>query len=540
MSHYSSLSAAAIWEQLVSRRQAYDRRAEDAAALTIPALFPREGHNSNQEFPTPAQGIGARGVNHLASRLLLTLLSPQRFFELQLDSEARAIVGAEDDPAIEQEVKESLVKIEREIHAAVETQSLRVPASEILKQLVVAGNVMMFTPKKGGLQLFRLNKYVVARDLDDNILAMVIKECISADALEGPALAASKSDGVSDMPLPSQKGKVTQLPSSSDGGESVDVYTKIWLEDGSYSYHQEINGTEIEGTAGRSSLDDLPYRPLRWTEVPGEPYGRGLVEEYMGDLLASEQLTKAIVEGSLACARLVGMVNPAGTTDPKDLNDAENGAFVYGNEEDVSFLQIQKFADFRVAQETLLGISQRLSSAFLLNTSASRNAERVTAEEFRFRAQELESALGGVYAILSNEFQLPLINALMRQLAAQGLIPQLSAELKKHINPTIVTGINAQSRGQELDQMRGAIATLQGIVGPEQVAGAMNLTALFNYVLTQSGVPNDQGIVKSEEQIAQERQAAQQAALMQEVAAKATGPIAAEAAPDVVDAVVGQ
>ena len=43
----------------------------------------------------------------------------------------------------------------------------------------------------------------------------------------------------------------------------------------------------------------------------------------------------------------------------------------------------------------------------------SRSAERVTAEEVRYMAQELETALGGVYSILSQEFQYPFVNLLL-------------------------------------------------------------------------------------------------------------------------------
>ena len=69
---------------------------------------------------------------------------------------------------------------------------------------------------------------------------------------------------------------------------------------------------------------------------------------------------------------------------------------------------MQKFNDFRVAQESAQKIEERLAAAFLLNSSVQRDAERVTAEEVRFMAQELESTLGGVYSVLSQEFQLPL------------------------------------------------------------------------------------------------------------------------------------
>jgi len=107
-------------------------------------------------------------------------------------------------------------------------------------------------------------------------------------------------------------------------------------------------------------------------------------------------------------------VNPNGTTKKRTLADSPNGGIADGNAQDVSVLQLEKFNDFRIAQETASQITERLSFAFLLNSAVQRNAERVTAEEIRFMAQELEAALGGVYSTLSQEFQLPLVEILLK------------------------------------------------------------------------------------------------------------------------------
>ncbi|WP_416142518.1 portal protein [Escherichia coli] len=47
------------------------------------------------------------------------------------------------------------------------------------------------------------------------------------------------------------------------------------------------------------------------------------------------------------------------------------------------------------------------------NSAVQRTGERVTAEEIRYVASELEDTLGGVYSILSQELQLPLVRVLL-------------------------------------------------------------------------------------------------------------------------------
>ena len=42
-----------------------------------------------------------------------------------------------------------------------------------------------------------------------------------------------------------------------------------------------------------------PWLPLRFNSVDGEAYGRGRVEEFLGDLKSLEALSQALVEGAL-------------------------------------------------------------------------------------------------------------------------------------------------------------------------------------------------------------------------------------------------
>jgi len=67
-------------------RDSYLQRARDASKLTIPFLVPPESNGPATVYPQPFQSIGARGVNNLASKLLLALLPPNSpFFRLIID-----------------------------------------------------------------------------------------------------------------------------------------------------------------------------------------------------------------------------------------------------------------------------------------------------------------------------------------------------------------------------------------------------------------------------------------------------------------------
>jgi hypothetical protein len=168
-----------------------------------------------------------------------------------------------------------------------------------------------------------------------------------------------------------------------------------------------------------------------------------------------------------------------------------------------------------------------LASAFLLNSSVQRAAERVTAEEVRYMAQELETALGGVYSILSQEFQLPLINLLLNTLVKQGKMPKMP---KDSVKPTVVTGIEALGRGQDLNKLATFLQYLQPL-GAEVIASEMNLNDYIDRLAASLGIDTS-GLIKSEEQKAQE-QAMQQQMMQQQQMEQAAMGAAQAAAPQI-------
>ena len=97
------------------------------------------------------------------------------------------------------------------------------------------------------------------------------------------------------------------------------------------------------------------------------------------------------------------------------------------------------------AMNAQASIEARLQYVFLLNSAVQRQGERVTAEEIRYVAGELEDTLGGIYSILSQELQLPLARILIDRLQQTKEI-----DIPSDLSPRIVTGIEALGRGVDL------------------------------------------------------------------------------------------
>jgi hypothetical protein len=382
-------------------------------------------------------------------------------------------------------VEEALAKIERTATQEIETLAIRVPIFEALKQLIVAGNSLIYMPAKGGIRVFSLSRYVVKRDASGNILEIITKESVS--------------------PLMLPKEAQEMVGDETDVTKSLDLFTYVKREKGKWVVLQEIKGEVIPGSQGTYPLDKNPFIPLRFNRIDGEDYGRGFIEEYLGDLQSLESLTQAIVEGSAASAKVLFMVSPNGTTKAKTLAQAPNGAIVQGSAQDVSTLRVEKHNDFRVALDAASKIEERLAYAFMLNTAIQRKGERVTAEEIRYMAQELEGGLGGLYSILSQEFQLPLINLLLQRLEKTGKLPKLP---KDTLKPQITTGMEALGRGHDLNKLSQFLQGLQPL-GPDVIRSELNVADYIDRLGASLGL-DTKGLIKTEEQRQAEAQAAAQ------------------------------
>jgi len=484
-------AAQGLYTKLCADRDPYIRRARDASKLTIPTLMPEEGHNASSKLPTPYQSVGARGVNNLASALLLSLLPPNApFFRLVVDNAAMTELesqgGGED---MKTQIEGALSKIERAVMSEIETQALRVQTFEALRHLIVTGNVLLHLPENGGIRVLHMDRYVVKRDPMGNPRKIITRESVSLELL----------------PKAAREMIATSAGAQTKDG-TVDMYTCVETrDDGKIEVFQEISGGMVPGSQGTFEKDKSPYIVLRMNRTEGEDYGRGYVEQYIGDLASLESLMQSIVEASAAAAKVLFLVAPNGVTRPRVLAEAPNGAIVEGSAGDVSVLQLNKAADLNIAFQTVQTIQDRLSYAFLLTDNAIRNAERVTAAEVRLVTQSIERQLGGIYSVLSQEFQMPLVERLMDQMQRDDRLPQLPDDL---VRPAIITGVEALGRGNDLNKMDEFLVGVGQLLGPEVLGQFVNMREYMDRRAMALGIDTD-GLIKSEEQIQQEQQQAQ-------------------------------
>ena len=476
------------YSQLTRGRTQFLHTAVECSRLTLPYLVQEDlsSRPEHQKLHTPWQSVGSKAVVNLAAKLMLALLPPQTsFFKLQIQDNK---IGVEFDPKIRSEMDLSFAKMERMVMQYISASNDRVVVHQALKHLIVSGNALIFM-SKDGLKNFPLNRYVVNRDGNGNVCEIVTKELISRKIL-GQDLP---------VPLPNSPGEDGYKTGSDD--QDVEVYTYVRLDDnGRWVWHQEAFDNILPGSRSTAPKNTSPWLVLRFNTVDGEDYGRGRVEEFLGDIRSLEGLSQSLVEGSAAASKVVFLVSPSSTTKPKTIADAGNGAIVQGRPDDVGVIQVGKTADFRTAQEQMMNLEKRINEAFLvLNV---RQSERTTAEEVRLTQMELEQQLGGLFSLLTVEFLEPYLNRTLHILQRNKEIPKIP---KDAVRPQIIAGVNALGRGQDEESLIRFATTLSQTVGPEMMIKYLDPGEYVKRLAAAQGI-DALNLVKSPETMAQEKQ----------------------------------
>ena len=480
------MQARSRYDHLTSYRNHFLDIAVECSELTLPYLIQRdELRPSHKNLRQPWQSVGSKAVVTLASKLMLALLPPQTaFFKLQMDDSK---IGTELPAEVRSELDLSFAKMERMVMESIAASGDRVAVHQAIKHLVVGGNALLYMGKEG-IKHYPLNRYVVERDGNGNVIEIVTKELINKQLL----------------PQEFQELKAKESVSMGSNTNDVEIYTHVKLDNNRWVWHQEAFDKVIPNTDGKSPKDANPWLVLRFNSVDGENYGRGRVEEFLGDFKSLNALSQAMVEGSASAAKVVFVVSPSSMTKPQTIAQAGNGAIVQGRPEDIGVIQVGKTADFSTALQMMQTLERRLLEAFLvLNV---RQSERTTAEEVRLTQLELEQQLGGLFSLLTVEFLVPYLNRKLLVLSRAGQLPKYPKDLVK---PTIVAGINALGRGQDRESLTAFITTIAQTLGPEAMMKFINADEAIKRLAAAQGI-DVLNLVKSMEDQQAEAQAQQQ------------------------------
>ncbi|AKF13951.1 collar protein [Pseudomonas phage DL62] len=506
-------TAAMLWEKL--RDGSVESRAIEFAKTTLPYLMVDPMSGSRGVVEHDFQSAGALLVNNLAAKLARSLFPTGiPFFRSELTDAIRREADSRDTDITE--VTAALARVDRKATQRLFQNASLAVLTQVIKLLIVTGNALLYRDSAAATVVaWSLRSYVVRRDATGRWMDIVLKQRYKSKDLDEE-----------------YKQDLMRAGRNLSGSGSVDLYTHVQRKKGTameYAelYH-EIDGVRV-GKEGRWPIHLCPYIVPTWNLAPGEHYGRGHVEDYIGDFAKLSLLSEKLGLYELESLEVLNLVDEAKGAVVDDYQDAEMGDYVPGGAEAVRAYERGDYNKMAAIQQSLQAVVVRLNQAFMYGANQ-RDAERVTAEEVRITAEEAENTLGGTYSLLAENLQSPLAYVCLSEVddaLLQGLIT------KQH-KPAIETGLPALSRSAAVQSMLNASQVIAGLAPIAQLDPRISLPKMMDTIWAAFSVDTSQFYKSADELQAEAEQQRQQAAQ-----AQAAQETLLEGASDMTNALAG-
>lgn len=493
-------------------------RARKCAELSKPWLLPEKGHNEHGEFKNNYQSVGSNGLTVFVGKLMDMVFPAGRpFFQLDLAPQIRYAPDA--DEAVNRERIQQLALREMTMMGVLESANLdrkarrsrragfRSKKYQALLQCVGTGDVLEQLTDDYRLKVFRRDHWIARRDSIGDVLHFIVKENVDIFGVQTKTKdnAAVRSEvGLDKIEEDDYKHRMQQM------------YTrcKYQHESKTWMIEQEINGSVFN----ESEEPVPPFFSTPYELVSPEHYGRGLIENNLGDLSGLDDLEMRLLDLMAMAAKFHPVVDPASEITPRDLEQPTGtvlvGRVAGGQAADVGMLSAPMSREFTVLEAGISRKEKMLGRAMLTEIESQPEGERVTAYQVARVAREIELATGGITSSVADDQQMPLLVRLEYQMERDKLLKPLP---KEGYDIVSITGINALRQG-ERGQAALNLAQIAAQMPPE-AQRRIDWSVLIDVIVRYQYI-NEPGLIKSREQVEQELAQARQQAIAQQAAEK--------------------
>lgn len=456
----------ALYHKLVD--DSVRNRAEQYAHWTLPYLMPDAGEVASTGrvvVERDFQEVGALLVNNLSAKLTRLLFPQYPFFQTEVspkfEQHSQQLGIAKND------LRGLLAQMEMACNKRLFSNAGYASLILALKHLMVTGSAVVYrNSEEGTLTTYGLNSFGIRRDSSGVMLDLVIREFTTVEA------------------LPIELQSMLRTVSSGKYGRpecQIKKYTRV------HRKHREgVVGYEVSQQIDTYSVGDSTWYPAAlcpfltptWTLIPGEHYGRGIVEEYAGGFARLSSLSEASALYGVEIMRVLHMVGAGAGGDIDEMAEAESGEWVRGDPNTVAAYEAGDSRKLEQVERQIEGVSTRLARAFMYQANQ-RDAERVTKFELQQDAQEAEHTLGGVYSTLSGGIQVPLANLLIAEVAETIQVGLVTGDVR----PDVIAGIPALGRSTDVQNIIMASQEIVAVVPSLQMDKRINPSLVVDVIM---------------------------------------------------------
>lgn len=417
------------------------------------------------------QEMGAILTNGLASKLARLLFPTQHPF-FQASASPAFKKAAERRGMDETTLRNSFAQIEMASNRRLFLNAGYASLILALKHLIITGNTLLHRDSKAGkVTAYGMQQFVTRRSGDGTLMDCILREFTTVEAL----------------PLELQDAlRVISAAKYGRPEQTVEKYTRIHR-----TYHNGVEGYEVSQEVDTISVGDASWYPKNlcpwmaptWNLIPGEHYGRGMVEDYAGGFAKLSSLSESSALYTVEILRVLHLVGAGAGSDVDELATAESGEYVRGDPEQIKVHEAGDANKLSVVDQVIESTTARLARAFMYGGGV-RDAERVTAAEIRADAEEVEHSLGGVYSTLSGGLQVPLAHILMTEVSDQVLAGLITGQLQ----PDVTAGIPALGRSADVQNILLATQEIAAIAPIVQLDDRIDPKRLIDMIMAGRSV----------------------------------------------------
>lgn len=392
------------------------------------------------------QEMGALLTNNLSAKLA-QILFPTQYPFFQASASAKFKQIARQRGINEEGLRAAFAQLEMASNKRLFINAGYASLILAMKYLIVTGQVLMYRDSAAGtITTYGVQSFSTRRDNKGDLLDCVLREYTIVEALPPELQTALRTANRARYSRPEQ---------------IVEKYTRIHRthRDGVCGYYvsQEVDTVPV-GTASWYPKNLCPWMCPTWVIIPGEHYGRGLVEDYAGGFARLSTLSESSALYAVEIMRVLHLVGAGSGGDVDDIAEAESGEYVRGDPGQIAVHEAGDAKKLEAVEQQVDRTVMRLAKAFMYS-AVTRDAERVTALEIQKDAQEAEYALGGVYSTLSGSIQIPLAHVLMTEVSDEAMIGLQLGELM----PDVTAGIPALGRSSDVQNLLMASQELAAV-----------------------------------------------------------------------------
>lgn len=490
-----NLSIEAVWREMETDKGDLVERCKEYARLTIPSICPDDDAGRTEQEKGNVM-IGARAVSHLSNKIVNILFPHDRpFFGISLSPEAEFKLAAE---VPSQQLAQAMESIQKEgrrvVRFAVSKLNLvsyRPLAVDAVKHTIITGNAVIRRFPDGTRAVYGVKDIGVFRHINGTPYDIILRDATRVDGLETSV----------------RNALIKERPGVRNN-TVVSMYTR-WRKVGDKWEVTQAVDTVPLSTFKMVTERNLDVVLLTWSLARGENYGRGAVEDNIALFSSVDVATTALLDLYGIAADIKFFIKPGSVIDVVEVNESRRGSYHVGDPADIGSPEIgrQKAADIQVLSQDISNWSQEIAQIFLMTSGGIRQAERVTAEEIRLYAAEVESAFGGMYSRMCMQWQKP---------EAEWCVSKVINSVGSTMQVEITTGLDAISDEAKLENMRMSLNDL-GLLNtvPEDVRGQLDTVKIADYIFGKRNI-SFEAFTLTKEQL-QERQQQQQAAAEQQM-----------------------